>query len=83
MRLSPISEKHSFTFHVIKTARERSRVLYRVFYTTYGQGDTVHVHRVVLATQSEALSELLPTCPDKGAMNWSAHCNDINNAKVS
>ena len=47
------------------------------------QGDAVHVHRVVLATQSDALSELLPTTPDNGIMNWSAHCNDINDAKVS
>lgn len=45
------------------------------------QGDAVHVHRVVLATQSDALSELLPTTPDNGIMNWSAHCNDINDAK--
>ena len=43
----------------------------------------MHVHRVVLATQSDALSELLPTTPDNGIMNWSAHCNDINDAKVS
>jgi len=45
------------------------------------QGDAVHVHRVVLATQSDALCELLPTTPDNGIMNWSAHCNDINDAK--
>ncbi|KAL5269379.1 hypothetical protein ACHWQZ_G003017 [Mnemiopsis leidyi] len=45
------------------------------------QGDAVHVHRVVLATQSDALSELLPATTDNGIMNWSAHCNDINDAK--
>ena len=48
----------------------------------YIQGEAVHVHRVVLATQSDALCELLPTTPDNGIMNWSAHCNDINDAKV-
>ena len=42
----------------------------------------MHVHRVVLATQSDALSELLPATTDNGIMNWSAHCNDINDAKV-
>jgi len=45
------------------------------------QGDSVHVHKVVLATQSEALSALLPDTDDPAIMNWSAHCNDINHAK--
>lgn len=45
------------------------------------QGDSVHVHKVVLATQSEALSALLPDSDDPPIMNWSAHCNDINHAK--